>query len=155
MATGSTRSRASLRGDHRGADRWCALMRYDLVLRYHIAQHRLSVCGRTAIVRYGTVMYNESVTTMTASQARAALPELLGGVVAGDEVTITRHGLPVAVVVRPDALRSRRADAALATATKLRGLLAASRRTTLPSARLSETRAEELIAEISVGRDLH
>jgi prevent-host-death family protein len=100
-------------------------------------------------------MYNPSVTTMTASEARAALPELLDRVVAGDEVTITRHGQPIAVVVRPDALRSRRADAALATATKLRGLVAASRRTTLPSAGLTETRAEDLIAEISSGRDRH
>jgi prevent-host-death family protein len=100
-------------------------------------------------------MYNSSVTTMTASEARAALPELLDRVVAGDEVTITRHGQPVAVVVRPDALRSRRAGAALATATKLRGLLAASRSTPLPSVGLSETRAEELIAEISAGRDRH
>jgi prevent-host-death family protein len=92
---------------------------------------------------------------MTASEARAALAELLDRVVAGDEVTITRHGQPVAVVVPPDALRSRRADAALSTATKVRGLLAASRQTALPSAGLSEARAKELIAEISAGRDRH
>ena len=98
-------------------------------------------------------MYNEWVTTMTASQARAALPELLDRVVAGDEVTITRHGQPVAVVVRPDALRSRRADAALATAAKVRGLLAAGRRMSLTAAGLTEARAEELIAEISGSRD--
>lgn len=39
------------------------------------------------------------------------MPELLDRVLAGDEVTITRHGRPVAVVVRPDALRVRRAVA--------------------------------------------
>ena len=90
---------------------------------------------------------------MTATEARAALPELLDRVAAGDEVTITRHGQPVAVVVRPDALRSRRADAALASAEKLRGLLATGRRTSLPTAGLSEARAEELIAEVGASRD--
>jgi antitoxin (DNA-binding transcriptional repressor) of toxin-antitoxin stability system len=91
---------------------------------------------------------------MTASQARAALPEILDLVAAGDEVTITRHGQPVAVVVRPDALRSRRADAALTSAGKLRALLAAGRRTSLTAAGLTEARAEELIAEVNAGRDL-
>jgi prevent-host-death family protein len=93
------------------------------------------------------------MTTMTSSEARAALPALLDRVVAGDEVTITRHGQPVAVVVRPDALRSRRADAALASAAKLRALLAAGRRTSLTAAGLTETRAEELIAEVNASRD--
>ena len=39
---------------------------------------------------------------MTISEARAALPEVLNRVTAGEEITITRHGRPVAVVVRPD-----------------------------------------------------
>ncbi len=90
---------------------------------------------------------------MTSTEARTALPELLNRVVAGDEVTITRHGRPVAVVVRPDALRSRRADAALASAAKLRGLLAAGTLTSLTAAGLTEVRAEELIAEVSASRD--
>jgi prevent-host-death family protein len=98
-------------------------------------------------------MYNLSMTTMTATEARAALPELLDLVAAGTEVTITRHGQPVAVVVRPDALRSRRADAALASAGKLRALLAAGRRTPLTTAGLTEARAEELIAEVNASRD--
>jgi len=78
---------------------------------------------------------------------------LLDRVVAGDEVTITRYGQPVAVVVRPDALRSRRADTALASAAKLRGLLAAGRRTPLTATGLTEARAEELIADVSASRD--
>jgi len=49
--------------------------------------------------------------TISASEARAALPEILDRVLAGEEVTITRHGQAVAVVVRPDALSARRADA--------------------------------------------
>jgi antitoxin (DNA-binding transcriptional repressor) of toxin-antitoxin stability system len=39
---------------------------------------------------------------MTLSEARAALPEVLNRVAQGEEITITRHGSPVAVVVRPD-----------------------------------------------------
>jgi antitoxin (DNA-binding transcriptional repressor) of toxin-antitoxin stability system len=39
---------------------------------------------------------------MTVSEARAALPEVLSRVAQGEEITITRYGSPVAVVVRPD-----------------------------------------------------
>jgi prevent-host-death family protein len=98
-------------------------------------------------------MYNQLVTTMTSSEARAALPALLDRVLAGDEVTITRHGRPVAVVVRPDALRSRRADAALASAGKVQALLAAGRHSSLTAAGLTGARAEELLAEVSASRD--
>ena len=41
---------------------------------------------------------------MSASRARAALPEILDRVSAGEEVTITRHGRAIAVVVSPQAL---------------------------------------------------
>ena len=37
---------------------------------------------------------------MTVSEARAALPEVLNRVADGEEITITRHGHPVAVIVR-------------------------------------------------------
>ncbi|MHB1928095.1 MAG: type II toxin-antitoxin system Phd/YefM family antitoxin [Acidimicrobiales bacterium] len=49
----------------------------------------------------------------------------------GEEITITRHGRPVAVVVRPDALRSRRAAPALRTAEHTRALLETGRRRAL------------------------
>jgi antitoxin (DNA-binding transcriptional repressor) of toxin-antitoxin stability system len=39
---------------------------------------------------------------MTVSEARAALPDVLTRVAQGEEITITRYGSPVAVVVRPD-----------------------------------------------------
>ena len=58
-------------------------------------------------------MYNPVMTSMSASEARAALPELLNRVEDGEEVIITRHGRPVAVLVRPDSLRARRAESAL------------------------------------------
>ncbi len=91
---------------------------------------------------------------MTASEARAALPELLSRVEEGEEVTITRHGRAVAVLVRPDALRSRRAEAALGDAARIRDLLTEAAVSPLPDRPgLTEERAAELIAEIRASRD--
>ncbi|SBW25536.1 hypothetical protein FDG2_4584 [Candidatus Protofrankia californiensis] len=91
---------------------------------------------------------------MTVSEARANLPELLTRVDNGEEITITRHGRPAAVLIRPDALRARRAHAALADAERIHELLQTARATPLPtSGGLSVTRAEELIREIRTGRE--
>jgi antitoxin (DNA-binding transcriptional repressor) of toxin-antitoxin stability system len=49
-------------------------------------------------------MYILRMAVMTLSEARAALPDVLTRVAQGEEITITRHGRPVAVVVRPDTL---------------------------------------------------
>ena len=51
-------------------------------------------------------MYNPIMAVMTLSEARAALPAVLNRVAAGEEITITRHGAPAAVVVRPDIIWS-------------------------------------------------
>ncbi len=73
-------------------------------------------------------MYYPSVDrNVTVSQARAALPEIVRRVTGGEEITITRHGKAVAVVVRPDALRVRRAGSAFERAVVIRELLAAGR----------------------------
>jgi antitoxin (DNA-binding transcriptional repressor) of toxin-antitoxin stability system len=94
------------------------------------------------------------MTSMNASEARAALPELLNRVEDGEEVTITRHGRPVAVLVRPDALRVRRAEVVLDDAARIHNLLAEAAATPLPEGTgLTEQRAEELIAEIRASRD--
>jgi antitoxin (DNA-binding transcriptional repressor) of toxin-antitoxin stability system len=93
---------------------------------------------------------------MTVSEARAALPEVLDRVEAGEEVTLTRHGKPVAVVLRPDRVRTRRkaAEEAITEATKLREMREAARRRPLgPGVAMSEARVEEHIAEIRAGRD--
>ncbi len=111
---------------------------------------------------------------MTISEARAALPEVLDRVAGGEEVTITRHGRPVAVVIRPDILWSRRVGGALDDAERIHELLAQAAGTPLPSgtgaqetgtaekgaagtgpaeAGLTAERAEELIAAIRAGRD--
>ena len=60
---------------------------------------------------------------LSVSEARATLPEVLDRVADGDEITITRHGQPVAVLVRPDALRTRRAEATLRPARQVGDLL--------------------------------
>ena len=91
--------------------------------------------------------------TMTVSEARAALPEVLDRVAGGEEVTITRHGRPVAVVVRPDILWSRRARGALDDAQRIHALLTEAADAELPTGPgLTEQRAEELIGEIRAGR---
>jgi prevent-host-death family protein len=92
-------------------------------------------------------------TTMTVSEARASLPEIVERVLGGEEITLTRHGVPVVVIVRPDTLRVRRAEEALAVAGRLRELLDQAR--TLPlSARptLSEERADALVAAVRADR---
>lgn len=104
------------------------------------------------IVAYGDVQL--SMASMTVSEARAALPDLLARVEGGEEVTLTRHGRPVAVVVRPDVLNVRRAQAALANAEKIHELLATGRVNRLSgSAGLTAQRADELVQEIREGRD--
>ena len=109
-----------------------------------------AIASRQHGVRRCTLLY---MSTITVTEARAALPELLDRVAAGEEVTITRHGLPVAVVVRPDALRVRRAREALESAAWVRDALAGARASSLHSTGgFSEARAEELIADVRAGR---
>jgi prevent-host-death family protein len=99
-------------------------------------------------------MYARAVASMTVSEARAALPELLHRVEDGEEVTITRHGRVVAVVVRPDVLRARRAEAVLRSAERVHELLTSVTASTHPgSPGLMAGRAEELINEIRAGRE--
>lgn len=90
---------------------------------------------------------------MTVSEARAALPELLTRVQEGEEVTITRHGRPVAVLVRPDVLRVR-SNVIIETAERIHELLAAAADSERPTqGGLTAERAEELISELRAGRD--
>lgn len=92
-------------------------------------------------------------TCMTVSEARAALPQLLDRVSTGEEVTITRHGRPAAVLVRPDTLRARRADEALTVANIVRDALEHGRQSPL-SVRptLRRERADALLEEIRAAR---
>ena len=79
---------------------------------------------------------------------------LLDRVEAGEEVTITRHGRPVAIVVRPDALRGRRAGPAWAAAGQVLDRLAVAGREPLTDVDgLSPDRADELIGRLRADRD--
>lgn len=98
---------------------------------------------------YHTGMSN----TIAVSKARAALPQILQRVLAGEEVTITRHGEPVAVVVRPDTLRARRASERLSDADRVRDLIARSRQAMLHARpTLSEHQADALLADLQAAR---
>ncbi|CAN5485814.1 hypothetical protein BH24ACT5_BH24ACT5_02950 [soil metagenome] len=108
---------------------------------------------RGPVVQRSTSTYTCDVTTMSASEARAALPTILDRVVAGEEVTITRHGMPIAVVIRPDAMRVRRADGALAEAERVRELLERARSRALDSRpSLTAERADRLVDDVRRSR---
>lgn len=93
---------------------------------------------------------------MSVSEARAALPQLLEKVTEGEEVTITRHGKPVAVLVRPDVLRTRRAEAALETAETVRDLLSDAGARSLESGPvLTKERAQALVDDVRTSRSHH
>jgi antitoxin (DNA-binding transcriptional repressor) of toxin-antitoxin stability system len=93
------------------------------------------------------------VSTVSVSNARAQLPNLLERVRAGEEITLTRHGEPVAVLLRPDVLRTRRDGASALAAERIRDALAAAKAKPLPTtAGLTMERAAELVGEISAAR---
>ncbi len=91
---------------------------------------------------------------MTVSEARAALPEVLNRVEDGEEITITRHGRAVAVIVRPDIMWSRsRAEGVLADADRLNQLIEAAGKSPMSPGGLTTEYAEELVAAIRRDRD--
>ena len=99
-------------------------------------------------------MYNiQMARTMSVSEARAGLPQILEKVTEGEEVTITRHGKAVAVVVRPDVLRVRRAAGAWDTAVAVRDLLDdAGSRPLASGPVLTNGRAQELVEDVRASR---
>jgi antitoxin (DNA-binding transcriptional repressor) of toxin-antitoxin stability system len=88
------------------------------------------------------------------SEAMATLPDLLDLVEGGEEITITRHGTPVAVMVRPSTLRTRKAARAFEGAAEIGRRLEAARYRPLDRTRgISSEYADELVAWIREGRD--
>lgn len=68
-------------------------------------------------------------------------------------MTLTRHGKAVAIVIRPEAIRVRRADQALADAERLSRLIDRGRRTALADApALDPEWAEALVREVAANR---
>jgi prevent-host-death family protein len=99
-------------------------------------------------------MYDLSMAKeVTVSEARGSLAQIVDDVQGGEEVTLTRHGRPVAVVVRPDRLRVRLADAALADAEQVGQLLREARQAKLPvEPRLTLEQGTALLADVRASR---
>ena len=93
------------------------------------------------------------MSALTISEARASLPSLVDRVEQGEEITITRHGRPVAVIVRPDVLRARRTSGAFERADRIGRLLEEARAKPVHKGGLSTQRAEEIVAWAREGRD--
>jgi len=93
------------------------------------------------------------MTTVTITEARAKLPQLVDEVQAGGEVVLTRHGLPVAVLMRPEAaVRSRHPELAAQVDELHRRLVEARSRPFDPTA-CSPQWADEMVAAIRADRD--
>jgi prevent-host-death family protein len=143
------------RGDIKLSDGYPEGRRMRRLQLWHARRRDQGARGFPAvIVQRCTTMYYAGVSnTITVSKARAALPKILQRVLAGEEVTITRHGEPVAVVVRPDTLRARRARERLSDADRVRDLIASSRQAKLhPRPTLSEQQADALLADVQAAR---
>lgn len=92
--------------------------------------------------------------SVTATEARAGLGALLTRVERGEELMITRHGRAVAVLVRPDALRSRRTGDVFAAAGHVHDLIThGSDIDHGDISALSVERADELVRGIRAGRE--
>lgn len=89
---------------------------------------------------------------LTISEARAILPEVLDRVERGEEITITRHGRPAAVLLRPDAVRARRAEQSIDRAREIAALVSAARSRPLPDASVSPEHAEEWVEAVRADR---
>lgn len=89
---------------------------------------------------------------LTVSEARADIHKMLDAVERGDEVTLTRYGKAVAVVIRPDLVRVRRLGAALATAAEIQAKLESGRTSPLSGLGLTAERADELAEEVRADR---
>lgn len=96
------------------------------------------------------------MSTVSVSEARASFAEILNRVEAGEEVTITRHDKPVAVVMAPRSVRTRKKAAAEAIerAEQLHRDLEAARDEPLSlSGSITSEYAEDLIRSIRADRD--
>lgn len=90
---------------------------------------------------------------ISVSAARATLPQILDQVAAGEEIVISRYGKPIAVVVRPDALRTRRAEAAFGVAAGVRDAIDAARTQPLPTRGIQPEEADRRVEELRSARD--
>lgn len=90
---------------------------------------------------------------LSISEVRATLPSVIDQVVAGDEVVVTRHGTPVAVIVRPDRVRPGKGVVAVDQAQTLGTLLAEGAKQSLDDVAITSEAAEALLAFVRSGRE--
>ena len=91
--------------------------------------------------------------TMTLTEARASLPHVLDLVEAGEKITITRHGKPVAVVVPPVRLRNEAVRELFAHADALGRRLEEAAKRPIRSRPMSDEVAEDLLRWVEEGRE--
>jgi len=90
--------------------------------------------------------------TISVSEARSNLSQIVDLIGTGEEVILTRHGQDVAVIVRPDTLRARRTDDVDAVAHEISQLLNPTAVPLSEAAMLSPQRGEALLEDLSAGR---
>ncbi len=106
-----------------------------------------------SVIRQGVdVAGNHESAHVAATEARATLPALLDRVERGEEITLTRHGRAVAVIVHPDTLRARRLGGVHDQVAQLDALMEIARTTpsTQPAAKpdgWADQRVDELRAD--------
>jgi prevent-host-death family protein len=86
------------------------------------------------------------------SDARAMLPALVAEAAAGEDITITRHGQPIAVLVRPQRLRRPEVQKYFDAADHLGEQLEAARHLPLVTVDRPPGWAEDWVAEIYADR---
>lgn len=93
------------------------------------------------------------MSVLTVTEARAKLPLLIDQIQAGQNVILTRHGEPVAVMISPDVAMRYRNAAIWGQADSLLAHLEEAAKQPLAAAKLTSARADELVSEIRAERD--
>lgn len=87
------------------------------------------------------------------TEARIAFAAILERVARGEQVTLTRHGAPVAVIVRPDVLRNSRTGTLYEGVDELRRLMETGRSAPLSRGSMTVEQADDLVRSIRSDRD--
>ena len=69
---------------------------------------------------FETSLRGDSMKTVGAYEAKTHLSKLLERVIKGERITITKHGMPVAVLQPPDSIRKARPKSVIAELRKFR-----------------------------------
>ncbi|MEO5832003.1 MAG: type II toxin-antitoxin system prevent-host-death family antitoxin [Nakamurella sp.] len=93
------------------------------------------------------------MTSWTVTEARSSFAEILERVAVGEQVTLTRHGVAVAVVVRPDILRNSRTATLYEGVDELRRLMETGRSASLSRGSMTVEQADDLVRSIRSDRD--